>query len=191
MSLWRLAVTMYLSKAHRRGLLNGGHLPDQFQSVIHHQAERRWNIYVSRAMSKRHFLGYAGRYIRRLPISQRRILKVSEMEVVYQSKDTRNKAIQETHSTPAEFVALIAEHVPDRYRHSMRYFGLLAPQLKRVTSGALFHCLGQHQRPRPPRLGWRQSLLRDFQVDPLRDNRGNTMQWVRRLKPSIRETLNR
>jgi hypothetical protein len=39
---------------------------------------------VCRNMSKGHFLGYAGRYIRRLPISQKRILKVTEEEVVYQ-----------------------------------------------------------------------------------------------------------
>jgi hypothetical protein len=61
-------------------------------------------------MSKRHFLGYAGRYIRRLPISQRRILHVTEQEVVYQykdtqqSKETRMKIVQEACCTPAELL---------------------------------------------------------------------------------------
>ncbi len=74
-------------------------------------------------MSKRHFLGSAGRYIRRLPIAQKNILKVTKNEVVYLAKDTRTKTLQEARCTPAEFVALLSPHVLDRYRHSMRYFG--------------------------------------------------------------------
>src|ERR1700756_3713423 len=99
--------------------------------------------------SKHHFLRYAGRYIRRLPISQRRILTVSETEVVYQVKNTRAKAMCETRSTPAKFVALMAEHVQDRYRHSMRYFGLLSPRAKSENSEAVFQSLGQRKRARP------------------------------------------
>src|SRR5271170_5166049 len=82
MALWRLAVTTYLEQAHRNGLFDDGQLPGQFEKVIEHQAVRKWNIHITRVMSKHHFLGYAGRYIRRLPISQRRILRVSETEVV-------------------------------------------------------------------------------------------------------------
>jgi transposase InsO family protein len=107
MALWRLAVTTYLEQAHRSGLLNCERLPGQFQKVIEHQAVRKWNIHITRVMSKHHFLGYAGRYIRRLPISQRRILTASETEVVYQVKDTRAKTICEARSTPVKFVALL------------------------------------------------------------------------------------
>jgi hypothetical protein len=84
MALWRLALTTYLEQARGSGLLNCEQLPGQFQEVIEHQAVRKWNIHITRVMSKHHFLGYAGRYIRRLPISQRRILRVSDTEVVYQ-----------------------------------------------------------------------------------------------------------
>ena len=28
--------------------------------------------------------------------------------------------------TTADFLATLADHVPDRYRHNIRYFGLLA-----------------------------------------------------------------
>jgi hypothetical protein len=141
-------------------------------------------------MSKRHFLGYAGRYIRRLPISQRRILHVTDQEVVYQykdtqqSKETRMKIVREARYTPSEFVAMLSQHVLDRYQHSMRYFGLLAPRAKRTTSAAVFLLLGQKQQPRPPRLNWRNSMLRDFQVDPLLDNDGQQMRWVRHLQPT-------
>jgi hypothetical protein len=86
MTLWRFATRSCLWKAHRDGLLHRSSLPEEFNDLILRQMHPRWNIYITRQMSKRLFLGYAGRYIR---ISQRRILNVTEQEVVYQYKDTQ------------------------------------------------------------------------------------------------------
>ncbi len=185
MELWRFAVTSYLWKANQDGLLHSPAVPADFSDLVLGQTQRHWNIHITRRMTKQHFLGYAGRYIRRLPISQKRILSVARERVVYQSKDTRTKTVIESSCTSAAFVALLSQHVPDRYQHSMRYFGLLAPRTKRTTSAALFILLGQKQRSRPPRLSWRSSLLRDFQVDPLRDSHGQIMTWVRRLRHAV------
>jgi len=128
MELWRFAVTSYLWNANRDGLLRSPGTPNEFNDLVLKQIQRRWNIHISPRMTKLHFLRYAGRYIRRLPISQKRILRVTAEDVVYQSKDTRTKGLLEIHCTPAAFVALLSQHVLDHYRHSMRYFGLLAPR---------------------------------------------------------------
>jgi hypothetical protein len=184
MESWRFAVTSYLWKANRDGLLSLTTMPSEFSDVVLAQTQRRWNIHITPQMTKKHFLGYAGRYIRRLPISQKRILGVDLERVVYQSKDTRSKMFVESSCAPAEFVALLAQHVPERYRHSMRYFGLEAPRTKRATSATVFLLLGQKRRFRPRRLSWRDSLIRDFQTDPLRDSHGQTMSWTSRLKPA-------
>ena len=185
MELWRFAVTTYLWKAHQDALLHSPAVPAEFSDLILEQTQRRWNTHISRQMTKQHFLGYAGRYIRRLPISQKRILSVTHEEVVYQSKDNRTKTIFESRCAPGEFVTLLSQHVMDRYQHSMRYFGLLAPRTKRTTSAAVFLVLGQEQRPRPHRLSWRGSLLRSFQANPLRDSQGHTMTWTCRLRPTV------
>ena len=184
MVLWRFAVTSYLWKANRDGLLRRSSLPEEFNEVIHEEVQRDyWHVHLTPRMSKRHFLGYAGRYIRRLPIAQNRILKVTEDEVVYLAKDTKKKTLQETRCTPAEFVAMLSPHVLDRYQHSMRYFGLLAPGSKARTSAALFLLLGQQKHARPRRLSWAFSLRRDFGVNPLIDSHGQAMHWVRRQEP--------
>jgi hypothetical protein len=175
----------YLWKANRDGLLHPPTVPAEFNDQILAQIQRRWNIHITRQMTKQHFLGYAGRYIRRLPISQKRILSVTCDQVVYQSKDTRTKTVFERSCTPAEFVALLSQHVPDHYQHSMRYFGLLAPRTKRTTSAAIFLLLEQKPRSRPRWLSWRSSLLRSFQVDPLLDSLGQTMSWIHRLGPAL------
>jgi hypothetical protein len=184
MGLWRFAVTSYLWKAHRDGLLQQSSLPEEFNDVILEKLNRPWIIHITRRMSKEHFLKYAGRYIRRLPICQKNILQVTEQEVVYMVKDTRTKTYVEARSTPAEFVAILSKHVLDRYQHSMRYFGLLAPRTKRLTSSAVFALLGQQPRPKPRRPRWADSVKKNFGFDPLIDEFGNRMHWVGRLRPA-------
>ena len=88
-----------------------------------------------------------------------------------------------THYLIEEFVDALAAHVPDRYQHAMRRFGLLAPRTQRVTWAALFTLLEQEKRSRPQRLNWRNSLHKYFGVDPLFDSQGQSMPWARRLKP--------
>ena len=44
-----------------------------------------------------------------------------------------------TRATLPQYVRLLAAHVPDVYRHGIRYFGLQAPRTKSLTSAALFH----------------------------------------------------
>jgi hypothetical protein len=43
---------------------------------------------------------------------------------------------------PEEFVAMLAENVPDRYRHGIRHFGVLAPVSRSRTLAAvlLYFC---------------------------------------------------
>jgi hypothetical protein len=178
MELWRSTICSYVDKAYRYGLLKPPVMREGFNTLIKKQLVRPWNIHISSKMSKSHFLRYAGRYIRRLPISQKRIIQVTEREVTYRSKDTRTRTYIENRCTPAEFVNLLSPHVLDHYRHSMRYFGLLAPRMKRRTSAAVFALFGQQARPRPPRQSWVASIRKHFGVDPLRDAFGKQMHWV-------------
>lgn len=106
---------------------------------------------MTRHMSEAHFLRYAGRYIRRLSISQRRILSISAEEVVYESKDTLTKSLIERRCTPEQFVDLIVQHVPGQYRHSMRYFGLRAPTVKGRIGITVFALSNSTRRSKPKR----------------------------------------
>src|ERR1035437_573161 len=56
MELWRFAVTSYLWKAHRDGLLQQSSLPEEFNDVILEQVRPDWIIHITRRMSKEHFL---------------------------------------------------------------------------------------------------------------------------------------
>ena len=85
--------------------------------------------------------------------------------------------------TMADFLAALADHVPDRYRHNIRYFGLLSPRSKGRTHDTVFALLGQERRGKPWRLSWAALMRKSFGVDPLLDSQGNRMRWRERLEP--------
>jgi hypothetical protein len=184
MRMWRYAVITYLREALKTHSLKSDRDGKDLSRVLKSEYERpRWIIYLRESMSKRHFLQYAARYARRPPIAQRRLLRVTDGEVQFWTKDKKQGRKVRIRCSLQDFVAALAEHIPDRYRHAIRYFGLLAPRARNRTSAAVFALVGQDKRPRPKRLSWQDSLRKYFGVDPLIDSRGQSMHWVGRLKP--------
>ena len=184
MHAWRFAVIAYLAEALKGQVLVSERSAEELSTLLKTQYGRGWCIDISRRMSKAHFLRYVGRYIRRPPVAQHRLKRVTDQEVEYLAKDTRNhnQLVRVRHSNEA-FVAILKEQVPDRGRHAMRYFGLLAPRSKACTWSAVFVLLSQKQRPHPRRLSWRWLRRKTFGIDPLLDSFGQTMKWVGRLTP--------
>ena len=133
--------------------------------------------------SKEHFLRYAGRYVRRPPIAQRRITYIGKGNVTFWFKDKKLRRRVYIQRSLEEFIDRWAQHIPERHTHAVRNFGLFAPRAVRQTSAAIFAILGQEQRRRPRPRPWADSLRRDFGHDPLLDQTGKRMKWVRRLAP--------
>ena len=183
MPMWRYAVVTYLREAHRMGFLDTDRTSPQLKALLRQQYERWWNIHIQRFRSKKQFLGYAGRYARRPPIAQHRFQHIDRHQIRFLTKDTRTKQMVITHYTTADFLAALADHVPDRYRHNIRYFGLLSPRSKGRTHDTVFALLGQERRGKPWRLSWAALLRKSFGVDPLLDDQGNRMRWRERLEP--------
>ena len=183
MPMWRYAVITYLREAYRMGVLKTDRTGPQLATLLRQQYERWWNIHIQRFQRKRQFLGYVGRYARRPPIAQHRYRHIGRDEIRFVTKDTRTQQPVMTRYTTADFLATLADHVPDRYRHTIRYFGLLAPRTKARTHDTVFALLGQARQGKPRRLSWAASLKKSFGVDPLLDSRGERMRWIGRLKP--------
>jgi hypothetical protein len=182
--MWRYAVVAHLRGALKANVLHYDGEMRHLQKRLTAEYERDfWVIHIDRLMSKVHFLRYAVRYHCRPPIATYRLLNVTDREVQFLAKI--GKKLVPTQYSINEFVARLAEHVPDRYRHAIRHFGLLAPRSKAWTWAAVFSVLEQQKRSRPRRLSWRQSLWKYLKVDPLIDSRGNPMRWVRREKPAF------
>ena len=131
--MWRYAVITLLREAARAGVLDTDMTRRALRQLLTTQYERWWNTNIQRFRSKKQFLGYAGRYARRPPIAQHRFRKIDGQEIRFVTKDRSTGQAVETTYTPAAFLATLADHIPDRYQHNIRYFGLLAPRVKSDT----------------------------------------------------------
>jgi hypothetical protein len=185
MRSWRDAVIIHLRNALKAKVLKWPRDAKELRGflTLAYDGHPRWIIFLDRIVSKSHFLRYAARYVRRPPIAKWRLLKVTDGEVVFIAKDTKAKRLVPSRCPLSDFLRLLASHVPDVYRHAIRYFGLLAPRAKSLSYAGLFVLLRQTACPRPNRLSWRSSLLKCFGYDPLVDSHGQVMFWVRREKP--------
>jgi hypothetical protein len=153
--------------------------------LLTHLEKCWWSIKIQSFEDKWHFLQYAGRYVRRPPIAQRRITWIGEQTVRFWYKDKKLRRRAEVQCSLEEFLDRWIQHIPEHYQHAVRSFGLFAPRALAQTSAAIFAILGQERRPRPKPRSWADSVKRDFGRDPLLDHKGNRMKWTRRLAPAL------
>jgi len=184
MESWRKAVIALLRAALRAGQLHTKMTADQVQELFTQNEKCWWSVKIQSFKSKEHFLRYAGRYVRRPPIAQRRITYIGEGIVRFWTKDKKLRRRVYLQCSLEQFIDRWAQHIPERYQHAVRCFGLFAPRSLRQTSAAIFAILEQERRPRPKPRRWADSLRRDFGHDPLLDPAGKKMKWVRRLAPT-------
>jgi hypothetical protein len=183
---WRRSVIRLLRTALGCGQLVSSLTADELETLLTEQENRWWSVKIQSYNSKTHFLGYAGRYVRRPPIAQKRITYVDQQIVRFWYKDKRLRRRIDVEVTTEEFVDRWGQHIPERYRHAVRSFGLFAPRATQRTFDAVFAILGQERRPRPKPRPWAESIMRDFKRNPLLDSKGKPMTWTRRIaaKPS-------
>jgi len=182
MKAWRTAVIALLRTALRARRLRTELTADQMGDLLTYLERCWWSIKIQPFEDKWHFLQYAGRYVRRPPIAQRRITWIGGRTVRFWFKDKKLRRRVEVQCSLEEFIDRWSQHIPEPYQHAVRSFGLFAPRSLRQTSAAIFAILGQ-ERPRPKPRPWADSVKRDFGHDPLLDHTGKRMKWVRRLAP--------
>jgi hypothetical protein len=178
MKLWRHGLITYLRCALKAGILKSDLKDWQLKRLLSKKYEADWHVYLQEDVSKRHFLGYSARYIRRLPIAQHRFQKTDGPIIKFLSKDTETKKTVLDELPKEEFIRILGDHVPDKYRHSTRYYGLLAPRAKGRAFTLLFVLLGQRRRPRPARMPWAEMMMKYFKKKVLIDSFGQPMELV-------------
>ena len=124
MKLWRRAVLDLLSTAHCAGVLRTNMTSEELAAMLLEQ-ERWWSVKIQSFNSIEHFLQYAGRYARRPPIAQRRIVKIEKGSITFWAKDKKLKRVVAIQRSPEEFIDLWVQHLLKHYQHTVRYFGCL------------------------------------------------------------------
>ena len=160
-----------------------GAINSQVEALLTEKEKLWWSVKIQSFQTKDQFLKYDGRYSKRPPIAQRRITSVGERTITFWAKDKILHRKVDVHCSLEEFIDLWSQHIPERYQHTVRNFGLFAPRAWQQTSAAIFAVLGQRRGQRPKPRPWADSIKRDFGRDPLLDSIGNRMKWVGRLEP--------
>jgi hypothetical protein len=181
MKAWRKAVIALLRAALRAGQFRTEMIVGQTEELSE-QEKRWWIVNIRSFEDKWHFLQYAGRYVRRPPIAQRRITWVVHRTVRFWYKDKKLRRRVYVQCSLEEFINRWAQHIPEFYQHAVRSFGQFAPRALSQTSAAIFAILGQERKPRPKPRCWADSIKRDFGRDPLLDHAGKRMKWSRRIR---------
>lgn len=182
MKLWRTAVLDLIRTALRAGVLRTEMSSGEMEAMLKSE-ERWWSVKIQSFKSMEHFLQYAGRYARRPPIAQRRIVDIGQGSVTFWTKDKRSKRLVAVKCALEEFVDRWRQHLLKRYRHSVRYFGLFAPRAVSQHFDTIFALIGHTRMQRPAPLRWSDSLRQLTGKDPLLDSSGQRMRWVNRLAP--------
>ena len=183
MKSWRKAVILLLRSALHVDRLVISMSIEEMEVLLAQQENRWWKVKIQRLPSRKHFLGYAGRYVRRPPIAQHRITYFGDEKVKFCYRDKILKRRVTVEYSLKEFIDRWAKHIPERYVHLPRSFGLFAPRSVAGSSAAVFAILQQERRPRPKPRRWADSIKRDFGRDPLLTSGGARMKWSRRIPP--------
>jgi hypothetical protein len=158
MRSWKFAVIELLRKALQSNQLHSALTNEELKNLLTAQEKRFWKIKIQSFSTKQHFLLYAGRYVRRPPIAQKRITDITDRNVTFWAKDKKLRRRVMVTCSLEDFVDRWSQHIPERYYHSVRGFGLFAPRSLSRTSATVFRILGQQRRKRPSPRPWADSI---------------------------------
>jgi len=180
---WQRLVIALLRGALEVGHLKSGMPRDDVERLLQKETKRTWYSTHVQADEKEHFLSYGGRYVRRPPFAEQRILDIADGFVRFRYKDKQTHRRETVRHTVEEFIDRWAQHLPGRYRHTVSYFGLFAPRRWAQVGTAVFTITGTRQRPRPKRLPWVVGIQKLGGPNPLVDHKGQAMKLRRHIAP--------
>jgi hypothetical protein len=181
---WQRLVTMLLWAALDASKLKSSMPHYEIQRLLSCEEKRSWSKTHVHQEAKAHFLRYGGRYLRRPPFSERHIIDVGEGFISFWYWNKRTKRRETVRCTIEEFIDRWAGHIPKRYCHTVRYFGIFGPRRWAQVGVAIFNLLRTPSRLRPKRLPWASSVEQLSGANPLVDRKGKRLKFVRHIAPS-------
>jgi len=127
--LFKKKFMSYLKDAQKKGLLKYGVgiNPSMFKRLQNELYEKKWVVYCKEPFSGADsVLEYLGRYVYRVAISNRRLLKMENGRVVFTWRDYRDGKKKVMSLDVFEFIRRFLLHVLPEGFFKIRYYGILA-----------------------------------------------------------------
>mgnify|MGYP001553299864 CR=1 FL=1 len=91
----------------------------------------RWRVHIADAQNNpENVLQYLGRYIRRMAITNSRLVSITNSEVTFRYKSSGERKWQLMTLSAKEFISRFLMHVLPKGFHKVRYYGFLSPRGK-------------------------------------------------------------
>ena len=102
-----------------------------FLDWVHRIKNQTWIVHLSeKSDDMKKNVDYLGKYLKRPPVGETRILRYDGKEVTFRYLDHYTK-VQDTITLGVlEFIARLISHIPDKYFRNIRYYGFLSNRLR-------------------------------------------------------------
>lgn len=91
-------------------------------------SDQKWVVYCKPTLNRtRKVLAYLGRYVHRVAITDRRILKLENGQVTFRWPENATGATRHMTLPAEEFLRRFLQHVLPKGTHKVRYYGLFSP----------------------------------------------------------------
>lgn len=175
MPMWRYEIMTLLRQTYQRGelvlppaLQLTCPTPSAFNAWLDEQYQKAWIVHFTKPTTNpNHNVNYLGRYLKRPPLAQSRLLHYDGQTVVFDFLNHTTGHHQHATFDAQAFIARFVQHIPDKHFRLIRYYGFLAHRARSTLLPKVYALLDQHP-PRPPTVRWPTLLQRSFGLDPLR-----------------------
>lgn len=174
--LFRAKYISFLRRAHRQGQLKMSDLCAQWASsrqmnqLLNRVYRKDWVVYAKAPFGgPEHVLNYLGRYVKRVAISNDRILKVDEEQrrVSFRWRDYADGDKSKVMSLSCEeFIRRFIQHILPKRFSKVRYYGLMANRDKTKRLSLCFKAMGHVFQPKKVEINWQERLYQLTGIDP-------------------------
>lgn len=170
-NMWRYMVIDLLRNTAKEGNLI---MPDDFDcrwfyEFLDKQYSRHWHIHCAKpTKSAEKDIGYLGRYLKRPPLSNARLLHYSGSDVLFSYHDHRDKKDKELKLSVFEFLSRFTKHVPEKHARLIRYAGFLANRCRGKLIPIVKELVGDHRDIPAKHISWRTLYRKTFGANPLK-----------------------
>lgn len=196
--MWRHAVIAKLRKLRKQGNLNIS--PDlqklyptysAFNSWLNFLYNKSWVVHLQKTCSdhKRN-IKYLGRYLKRPPMAETRILDYNGKTVTYRFLDHHDKQMTSIKLPVEEFIKRLIMHIPDSNFRLIRYYNWLSNRTRAILLPIVFALIKQSATT-IKKISWHDLFHKAFGVDPLLCQSCNIiMQLVKTVFPNKNDIIN-
>lgn len=174
MPMWRYEIINLLRQAYQRGelvlppgLQHRCPTPRAFNAWLDNHYQKAWMVHFTKPTTNpNHNVNYLGRYLKRPPLAQSRLLHYDGQQVVFGFLNHTTGRHQAATFEAQAFIARFVQHIPDKHFRLIRYYGFLAHRVRSTLLPTVYALLDQPP-PQPPTVRWPSLLERSFGFNPL------------------------